>query len=135
MLVARLGLLTLAVVACAWFTLGIRSVIDQQAVTNLVDHATGPLTPRQESRALGQLNSAAVLDPDGEMDVLRAHVLLDAGHHARARQVLRALLAREPKNLEAWTVLRASSQRGTPDWRLAAARILQLVPPVPATGS
>lgn len=79
-----------------------------------------------------ELGDAAVLNPDGEIDILRAHVFINAGDPARAKRVLWDLLAREPKNVDGWILMYFTPPPHNPDSRLAAQRLNELVPPVPA---
>jgi hypothetical protein len=128
MLGTRPALLTLAIAVCGWFALGVNAVNKQKAVNWLLHHVSGPLTPAQEAHAMHELDSAGVANPDGELDILRAQVLLDAGDNIGARRVLRHLLTREPQNVSGWVFLSFTRPPRNPDSLLASARIRQLAP-------
>ncbi len=72
--VLRAGMVLVAAVACAWFALGVRQAHDTDAATALVDGAK--LSASQARKADSLLKSAAALNPDREIDLLRAQVAL-----------------------------------------------------------
>jgi len=127
----RLALAALALVACGWFVLGVRSVHDQQAVTALVNRP-GNLTNAQAAHALHQLDRAGTLNPDGALDILRAEVVLRTHDSAGERRILRGLVAREPMNIDAWFLLYDSPPPLNPDARRALVHVQELAPRVPA---
>jgi hypothetical protein len=99
--VARIAVLVLALLCCAWFVLGARQA-------HLVDQATaivGPghrLSSQQARHAADLLDAAGTLNPDLQVDVLRGELAIDQGHLAEARQILHDVIVREPKNLAAF---------------------------------
>ena len=101
MRVARVAVILFALVCCAWLALGARQA-------HLVNQATGlvapghRLSPQQARHASDLLHSASTLNPDLQVDVLRGQLAIDQGHLAEARQILRSVILREPKNLAAW---------------------------------
>ena len=127
----RLALAALALAACGWFVLGVRSVHDQQAVSALVNRP-GNLTKAQAAHALRQLDAAGTPNPDGALDILRAEVVLRTGDYAGERRILRGLVAREPMNIDGWFLLYDSPPTLNPDARRAYVHVLKLAPHVPA---
>jgi hypothetical protein len=126
----RLVLIAVAVSACAWFALAIRSTHDENSVTDLIS-AHNNLTPEQAAAAERTLSRARVLDPDEQLNVLRAQVDFHAGFAQRAVALERGIVGREPDNAEAWFVLILMSKRINPSLaRLAQQRVAQLVPSV-----
>ena len=100
-MIARGLVLILAVVACAWFGLGARQAHEVGAATAIVSRQA-PLKAGQVRHATELLDSVSALNPDLEIDVLRARLQIDEGHLARARQTLLRVIRREPKLLDAW---------------------------------
>ncbi len=99
-LLAALGALLVA----AWFALGGYQAHELDQVTNLVN-ARPRLTAAQTRSALSQLRSAALLNPNREVLLLRARVYGHSGEPAKARRIAESAVAAEPRNVEAWYVL------------------------------
>jgi hypothetical protein len=127
--IGRASSVGLALVVCAWFVLGIQQAHDTNRVTAIVSGLFGQreLRPAQASRANSLLNSAQVLNPDAQVDVLRARVALLRGDRARAKRILIDVLRREPMNIAAWYGL-ATSAKDQPTVLLALGRIARLAP-------
>jgi hypothetical protein len=123
-------MIALAIVVCAWYVLGIRQsrAVDQASAT--VSHG-GAVTAAEARQASAQLSSARFLNPDRQVDVLRAELYLDRGDLAAAQRILKSVVRSEPDNLAAWIALARSSIGDPKDFYAAAFRIRQLVPPVP----
>jgi len=102
--ITRIALVAVAVLACAWFALGIRQVHDQQRAESLVN-GHGKLTAAETARARRLLDGAAELNPGSEPDFLRAQLAFRAGDRAAARRVLQRVVRREPENINAWLLL------------------------------
>lgn len=98
---ARVSMLALAVVACAWFAVGIRQAHDITRATSIV---TGPKlpTPAQARHAQSLLNSAAWLYPGTEVDVLSGRLAIEQGRRVQAQRILRSVTDTEPLNLDGW---------------------------------
>ena len=127
----RLVLVAVAVLACAWFGLALRSTHDAQSVTNLLSAHNNSLTPAQAASAQRTLSQARVLNPDERLSILRAQVEFHAGYVHRALALARGVVRREPDNAEAWVVVELMSRQIDPPLnRFAQQRVLQLVPPV-----
>lgn len=102
--IARISLAVLAVCACAWFGLGaVQSHATDQA-TNIVS-GSGKLTAAQADRARSLLDTAATLNPDRSIDLLRARLAVREGRTPEAIAILRRTVAAEPLNLSAWLAL------------------------------
>jgi hypothetical protein len=129
-LAIRLLLVAVAVAVCGWFILGVRAAHDQQRVAALVQRS-GPVTSAEASGALRSLDHAGTLNPDRELDILRAQVLLRVGDYAREARILKDIVASEPRNLDAWVVL-AFVPPPNPYAPIARARGMELAPPVPS---
>jgi hypothetical protein len=121
-----------AVLACAWFALGIRASHDIDAVNALLaDHSS--LTRTQASTAAGRLSDAALLDPDESIDSTRAIVQARAGQPHRAVTTARAVARAHGLDLNAWLVAQYLAGGGVDPavHRSAVAHTAALVPPVP----
>jgi hypothetical protein len=133
-LVLRALLITVAIAACAWFALGIRSSHDADKVNSMIGHATS-ITMAQARADDQALNDAELLDPDQSLEELRAEVALHAGDHAAALAIAKQVVSRESQNPYDWLLLKVLSTRINPALnRLAQLRVTQLVPPVAASG-
>lgn len=129
--IRRAGLLAFAVVMMAWFGLLLRQSHDTNRAAALVSGGAR-LAPAQAARARALLDSAGQLNPDRHVDVLRAELYRDQGQLAKARAVLKRVIAAEPENLEAWIWLARSSLGDPFDFYAAAYRIRQLVRALPS---
>ena len=123
-------MLVVALVAAGWYVVGIRQAEDTGRASALVSGGTR-LSAAQASRASALLDSAAFLNPDREVDVLRAQLERDQGNLGGARAILDRVVLKEPDNLDAWIWLARSSVGDPKDFYTAAYRVRQLVPPVP----
>lgn len=128
---ARGLVFALAVVACAWFVIGVRQAHAVDQATRIVSSAS-PLTADDARHASDLLSSASFLSPDRQVDVLRAEVELGRGDLSAARQILKQVVKAEPDNLGAWLTLAKASVHDTRDFYAAAYAIHTLAPPVPA---
>ena len=126
----RVVVLVLAVVAAAWYVLGIRQAQGVNRASSIVSSA-GRLDPPRARHASQELRSAAFLNPDRQVAVLRAQLRYDQGDLAGARAILKRVVLSEPDNLQAWILLARASVGDLKDFYAAAYRIRQLVPPVP----
>lgn len=125
----RAALLLFAVLTCAWFVLGARQAMDTQRATSLI--AGGQrLTTEQAQRARSLLRSAAALNPDLTIDLLRGQLAADQGQIAVAEKISGSVARREPLNLAAWAQLAYQAARAgdRPTLELAARHISELYP-------
>jgi hypothetical protein len=126
----RLGLLTVAVIVCAWFALGIRASHDSGVATGLLQ-AHNNLTAAEAARARSEIANAEALNPDQNLEILRAQVAFHSGNVAAAISIAKTIVKREPLNVSAWVVLELFTDHVDPALnRLAQQRVLELVPPV-----
>jgi predicted Zn-dependent protease len=87
------------------------------------------ISDRDAARAASLLQGAELLNPDREVDVLRAQLADERGDRPEAQRILRGVVAAEPMNAVAWVAL-ARSATNAMTLRQAFARLNVLVPPV-----
>jgi predicted Zn-dependent protease len=106
----RVTLVAVALVVAAWFALGVRQAVNTTRATALI---TGPgqLTPARGHDARSLLDSAATLNPDRTVNLLRGELALAQNHNASAQRILLALTHSEPQNLDAWVQLAYAAAR------------------------
>lgn len=107
--IVRGAVIVLALVASAWFGLGALQAIDANRATQVLT-SSGPLTAAQAQRAHSLLTSAAVLNPDRTVDLLRGELALEQGHPLAAVRIIEGVTAAEPDNIEAWVALARVAQ-------------------------
>lgn len=105
---ARASIVVLAVIACAWFALGIRAAHDTNRASAIVS-GKAPLTAAEAAHARSLLDAAGTLNPDTTVDLLRAKVALARNDEAAGLRTIRSVTNREPQNLEAWVALAQTS--------------------------
>ena len=128
--VVRAALVLGAAIACAWFVLGAIQTRDQNQATALIDSVSTP-TPALTARILHMLDTAQTLNPDRTVDLLRVQALIRSGHQSAGLRVAERLVAAEPLNIDAWTVLGFAARSGHPvQFRLAERKLRELAPPV-----
>jgi predicted Zn-dependent protease len=118
--------LVAALVVCAWFALGIRQAHETTQAAAILSHGTDS-SYAQAAHADSLLHSARALNPDLQVDVLRAEAALIENDRARAVRILEDVVRREPTNLDGWVFLTRAS-RNVPELKRAAARIAELDP-------
>lgn len=129
---ARVALLLLALVACAWFALGVRQAVRTEGARAIVVHVPVP-PPARLDRAAALLRDAGWLNPDAEVDLLRARLALDRRDLRGAARILAGVVRREPSNVEAWAGLALVARRyDARTYRRASAEVRRLAPPVRA---
>lgn len=101
----RIALLIVALAAAGWLASGYPGAHDEAAARAIRPGAGGQLTPAQVQRTIDLLHSARRARPDGEIVPRLAGLELTAGHPDRAAALVRPLVAYEPDNVTAWTVL------------------------------
>ena len=117
-----------AIVAVAWFAIAARQAHDTARATAIVSSSV--VTPAEGREASRLLDAAAFLNPDREVDVLRARVDLARGDESGARAILNRVVSQESSYLEAWIWLARASVGNLRDFYAAAYRIQQLMPPI-----
>ena len=125
-LVPRAVLLLVACVICAWFALGARQAHDVAQARAILSSA-GTLPGARAGRVASLLGAAAFMNPDSEVDVLRAELAVARGQSAEAQRLLLGVVHREPLNAAAWFSLAQHSTNGR-TIKLAFARLAVLVP-------
>ena len=126
MRVARVAILLLALVGCAWFALGARQahLVNQASAIVAPGHR---LSPQQARHAADLLGAAGTLNPDLQVDVLRGQLAIAQGQLAQARQILHGVILREPKNLAAWEQAARASADDKPAYYATEIGIQHLV--------
>jgi hypothetical protein len=126
--VLRALLALLAIAICGWFFVGIREARDVDRATALLSAGT-TIERSDGARVSSLLDGASLLNPDRQVDMLRARLDDERGRHAQAERVLRGVVSAEPMNVAAWALVAQSATNGA-TLRLAYARIEVLEPQV-----
>jgi predicted Zn-dependent protease len=121
----RATLVLAASAVAAWFGLGWVQARDTGRVSNLVTQTS--ITAGQARQARSLLSTAATLNPDRTVDIMRAMVDARRGEFGRAVAILEPVVKAEPLNVEAWARL-AYAAASAGDRRLAAAALHRLRP-------
>ena len=127
----RLGRVLLALVsvaAGAWFVLGARQAREISRVTSIVQSSS--VSAAQARRANQLLDSAATLNPDREVQLLRAAINIDRNRARRAQAILQQVTRAEPQNIVAWDLLLQAAANDIQLQAKAFKRIAELEPPV-----
>jgi predicted Zn-dependent protease len=124
--IARVLCVLIAVVACAWFVLGIRQANDLSAAQSIVNSSSRP-TPAQAARATSLLKRAGTLNPDASVQITQAQLLIEDSELSAARGVLAPVVAREPDNVQVWAVF-ARAAYGTEQAQTAINALVKLDP-------
>ncbi len=119
----------LALVVGAWFALGAVQSRDIDRA-GAIASARGALTGRAAGQAASLLDDAGTLNPDRQVDLLRAELVARRGDLPGARAILVSVVHDEPQNIDAWAALARSSAGDPAAFRLAVARVRALAPPV-----
>jgi Flp pilus assembly protein TadD len=128
---ARFAIAALAVAACAWFVIGVIQSNNESQATALIN-GSGKPTPAQTAQIERWLDTAATLDPDRNIDLLRAQAEVRAAQSDKALVLMKRVVADEPRNADAWIVFGFAAQSQSPALaRMAHAELLKLAPPVP----
>jgi predicted Zn-dependent protease len=122
-LLALAGCLVLA----AWFVLDARQAQETADVSAIVSQ-TAPVTAAQAAHATSLLASAAKLNPDRSVQILRGELLLRRHHAAQARSALLGVTHAEPQNFLAWYWLADASASAPRTFYAAELRMEQLDP-------
>lgn len=119
----RVVALLVALAACVWFVLSTRQAHDTARAASILSNSA-TVTPLEAGKVSSLLRSAAFLNPDRQVEILRGQLAAARGDKARATAIYLAVTRAEPRNLAAWDQL-ASINYGP-----AFARIAELEPPV-----
>lgn len=126
---APLLVVVLALVACAWFVLGIRQSHDLNVAEAIISRPR-VLTPAQAARAAALLHQATQLNPDAAVDLARSQLALKQGEAARARAIALGVTRSEPENIQAWLAFGSAAAHDPRAFALALRHLNQLAPPV-----
>lgn len=125
MLLARLALALVALVACAFFAIGIHQAHDLSGAQGILGGAN--VTSAQATRARSLLDSAGSLNPDRTVALTRGQLDLRLNDTPAAFAVFRRLVGQEPQNVQAWLGLTESAY-GKPVLGLALRKLAELDP-------
>ena len=114
MVLARASVLVVAVIACAWFVVGIRQAHDTAAATSIITHRGG-LSAAQVAHARSLLSAAGSLNPDSQVEVLSGRLAYVENERSSAVSIFENVLRREPANVQVWLLL---SEAASNDQRL-----------------
>lgn len=121
-----------ALLVASWFALGVRQATSTEDAARIVSSLDRPSAART-ARAARLLDHAGTLNPDRQVDLLRAQLDLQRGDRAAARRRVERVVGDEPDNIDAWTRLAFVVGRGDPAAFARAVReVRRLAPVVPA---
>jgi predicted Zn-dependent protease len=122
--IARAALLAAALLCAAWLVTELRPVRERDQALALV------ATDTQRAETL--LSRAARHTRSSEPDLRLAQLYAFEPRPDRATPILRAIVAREPENFDAWLLLSQTARTADPPLAARAAREFErLSPPVP----
>lgn len=124
-LAVRFLAVLVALVACAWFALGIRQAHDADLAANIVT-GSARVTPAAARRASALLDAAAQLNPDQSVDLLRSQLALRQGDAERARAIALDVARAEPQNIDAWLAFNSASVNRPRLFKLALKHVNEL---------
>jgi predicted Zn-dependent protease len=127
LLATRLIGLLVAIVVTAWFALGIHQAHDVAHATSVIQ-TSRTLTVTQARAIDGWLDSARTLNPDKELDILRARAAIGVGRVRLAQGILERVVRAEPSDLEGWIWLAGAALGNPPVAHRALAQIDRLDP-------
>jgi cytochrome c-type biogenesis protein CcmH/NrfG len=120
-----------ALVACAWFAIGIRQAVDTSRATAIANQGTHA-TAAQVREVSSLRRGARLFNPDKQPDVLLGQIEVEHGDFASARRVLTAVTRSEPQNIAPWLWLARASASDPTLFYVAAFHVHALEPHVPA---
>jgi hypothetical protein len=97
----RITALVCAVLVAAWFVVGARQAHDVASAEKIIS-GPAPVSAADAAHARSLLSSAAFLNPDAQVDILRGRLALARHDNAGALRILERVVHREPLNLAAW---------------------------------
>ncbi len=130
MVLARGAVLVFAVLACAWFALGIRQAHDTGRASSILQGPTRSLSAAHANQAASLLHDAAFLNPDVTVKLLRAQLAADRGNKSQAESIALSAALQEPDNVQAWFALARHSPQAK-DYIRALIEIHRLFPHMP----
>jgi predicted Zn-dependent protease len=128
----RALLIAVAALAGLWFVQGLGPVRDQKAGLAAVTAKDGRTAQERAARGYRLLEDAAAHTRSSAPELNLAQLDVFTKQPAKALPRLRAVVAREPENYEAWVLLAQTARTLDPATAARArARALALSPPVP----
>jgi len=127
---ARIVLVVLALVVCAWFALGVRAFKDENAADASIT-VPGAIAAAQARADRALLEEARVLNPDQNVDLIIAQLDARTGDRPAALTIAHRVARSEPENVNAWLLITELAPRSSAAYRQAAAHARLLAPPVP----
>jgi hypothetical protein len=127
-MLVRLALAVLAVVVVAWLGVMLRDTRTMESAGAVLFRSPPPSSP-EFRRALSDMESAQFLNPDTNPRIYRARFLLLRKQDHAALALANDVVAAEPANINAWSVVFDAAQQVDPP-RAAQARteIVRLSP-------
>ncbi len=123
----RFSLVLFSLVGCAWFAIGVRQAGDTApAMTFVTTHTTA--TADQARVVSSLLSSAAVLNPDRTLSLLRGRLASERGNERQAEQIIIRVARDEPQNLDSWLSLAYVSGHNPTLFAQALAQVNRLDP-------
>jgi hypothetical protein len=101
MSLVRLTAIVVALLVSAWFVVGVRQAHDTTQAQTILSRSRS-ISTAAARHVTSLLNTAAVLNPDQEVQVLRGRVALAQGDKVLALPILLAVTLAEPRSREAW---------------------------------
>ena len=128
-MIERVALIAVAAVCAAAGIVWLHSARLQDHAQTIAQRPAPSLSAAQVDHAVSMFQRARAYDPDTRPIVFEAGLLERRGLHRRAIALLRTVVAREPSNLTAWTLLAIAAQSTDPALaRRAVARSVALNP-------
>jgi predicted Zn-dependent protease len=126
----RLAATAAALLVCAWFGLGVVQSVSADAAADSLTRHPDP-NPEQAAEIERHLDRAGFLNPDEKVRLMRAQLAVQLGDYQRAQELLEAVVAEHPDDLEAWATLAFATAGRDPEVHARArAAIRRLSPPV-----
>jgi hypothetical protein len=126
---ARAALVAAAAGAGVWIAGDLRAVREEAAATELVTSAGGGSAAARAQRAEELLRQAASRTPSTRPELRLAQLFVLGGEHERAIGELSRLVAAEPRNAEAWSLLARALDATEPSLAAAARRHAAAIAP------
>lgn len=121
-MIRRVATISVAIVLCAWFVLGARQAHDVSRATAIVQQPEA-LSAGQAAQVDALLSSAATLDPDRTIALLRGIAAQARGQRERAIRIFEQVTREEPMNVDAWVYL---AQAAVGDGALVQRAVVQI---------
>jgi Flp pilus assembly protein TadD len=120
-----------ALAVSTWFALGCVQARDTGRAGSLVA-GSARLSAARAAEVRSLLDSAGTLNPDRQVDLVRAHLAFDEHDYGTAIAILESVTRSEPQNVFAWSQLGYTAGAGgrLSVARLAGRHVAQLVPKI-----